>query len=634
MIELFKGYVPTKNKKCLKKFKDAPLMALEEVKDLPEYAGILGEDTILVDIDDHDQSEILMKIVEDMGIDCRVYQTTRGKHFLFRNDNSVKQCFTGAKLVCGLTADIKVGLKNSYSILKYDGKERFIEWDSQDWGHDYQTIPKFLLPVRKCDIDLMNLDDGDGRNSVLFEYILKLNSMGFSKDETRDVLNLINKYIFRSPLPESELETLSRDEAFPSDSFMGKSGFLHDAFAQYLINEKHVVRINGQLHIYKDGVYVTGLREIESSMVSYLPKLKANQRAEAIKYMELVAKEVPVADARWIAFGNGLLNIETGQLEEFSPDKAITNQIPWDYNPDAYSEIADRVLDKMACHDGEIRRLLEECIGYCFYRRNEMSKAFILTGERSNGKSTYLEMVKSVLGEGNVSNLDLAELDERFSVAEMSGRLANIGDDISDEFMQGRSIATFKKIVSGNSVKAEYKGQDVFFFSPYVKLLFSANNIPRTKDKTGAVLRRLVIIPFNAVFSESDEDYDPYIIHKLKEKQVMEYLCRLGVEGLKRVVEQRRFSYSSKVSDAVKEYETENNPVLMFFDEVTEAEIEGHTTDEVYSRYKVFCIENGYSEMTKATFSKELNRKKGFVSRLRKIDGKVFRIYMKEVTVG
>lgn len=400
-------------------------------------------------------------------------------------------------------------------------------------------------------------------------------------------------------------------------------------FAQYLINEKHIVRINGQLHIYKDGVYVSGLRDIESSMVSYLPQLKSNQRTETMKYIELIAKNVEVADARYIAFKNGVYNVITGELTDFSPDFVITNQIPWNFVPEAYSEVCDRVLNKMACNDKQVRLLLEECIGYCFYRRNEMSKAFILTGEKSNGKSTYLEMVKNVLGEDNVSSLDLAELDERFSVAEMSGKLANIGDDISDEFMQGRSIATFKKIVSGNSIKAEFKGQDVFFFSPYVKLLFSANNIPRTKDKTGAVLRRLVIIPFNAVFSEQDEDYDPYIIYKLKEVEPMEYLVRLGVEALKRVVEQRKFSYSEKVNDALREYETENNPVLMFLDEVGQSGIENQLTDEVYRRYKVFCIENGYSEMTKTTFSKEINRKLSLVSKSTRIDGKSIRIYKK-----
>lgn len=627
-MELFKGYVPTKNKKCLRKFKDKPLLNLSEVLNLTEYAGILAENVILVDIDDHDQSEILMDIVEDLQLDCRVYQTTRGRHFLFKNDGKVKQCFTGVKLVCGLTADIKVGLKNSYSILKFNGEERFIEWDIEE-GHDYQNLPTFLLPIKKCEIDLLNLGEGDGRNSTLYEYILKLNQLGISKDESREILKLINKYIFKTPLDESELETLSRDEAFPKDTFIGKSGFLHDAFAQYLINEKHIVRINGQLHIYKDGVYVSGLRDIESSMVSYLPQLKSNQRTETMKYIELIAKNVEVADARYIAFKNGVYNVITGELTNFSHEFVITNQIPWNFNPNAYSEICDRVLNKMACNDKQVRLLLEECIGYCFYRRNEMSKAFILTGEKSNGKSTYLEMVKNVLGEDNVSSLDLAELDERFSVAEMSGKLANIGDDISDEFMQGRSIATFKKIVSGNSIKAEFKGQDVFFFSPYVKLLFSANNIPRTKDKTGAVLRRLVIIPFNAVFSEHDEDYDPYIIYKLKEVEVMEYLVRLGVEALKRVVEQRKFSYSEKVNDALREYETENNPVLMFLDEVGQSGIENQLTDEVYRRYKVFCIENGYSEMTKTTFSKELNRKFGLVSKVTKIDGKPIRIYKK-----
>lgn len=81
------------------------------------------------------------------------------------------------------------------------------------------------------------------------------------------------------------------------------------------------------------------------------------------------------------------------------------------------------------------------------------------------------------------------------------GKLANIGDDISDEFLQGKVIAQFKKIVSGNDIKAENKGQDAYFFKPTVKLLFSANEIPRMRNKGfEAIKRRLVIIPFNAKF--------------------------------------------------------------------------------------------------------------------------------------
>ena len=51
--------------------------------------------------------------------------------------------------------------------------------------------------------------------------------------------------------------------------------------------------------------------------------------------------------------------------------------------------------------------LLEEVIGYTFYRRNELRKAFILIGDKANGKSTFLDMIKNVLGEENVSALDI-----------------------------------------------------------------------------------------------------------------------------------------------------------------------------------------------------------------------------------
>ncbi|MDD3052214.1 MAG: DNA primase, partial [Candidatus Cloacimonetes bacterium] len=118
-MELFKGYVKTKNKECIEKFKDVPssgLHTIDEVKDLPEYAGVLADEVILIDIDDMEQSEVMMNIVEDFQLNCRVYQTTRGRHFVFKN-NGVDKCGTHVKLAIGLTADIKVGHKNSYEIL-------------------------------------------------------------------------------------------------------------------------------------------------------------------------------------------------------------------------------------------------------------------------------------------------------------------------------------------------------------------------------------------------------------------------------------------------------------------------------------------------------------------------------------
>lgn len=128
MYKVFKGYVPTRDKKCLVRFKNRrsqDLYSLEDVEKMPEYAGILADETVLIDVDDFDESEILFHIVQDKKLKCRVYETTRGKHFLFQN-SALETCKTHTRLACGLNADIKLGCRNSYSILKFKGKtEKF-----------------------------------------------------------------------------------------------------------------------------------------------------------------------------------------------------------------------------------------------------------------------------------------------------------------------------------------------------------------------------------------------------------------------------------------------------------------------------------------------------------------------------
>ena len=98
MYQLFKGYVPTKDKKCTMSFKGKTsdeLLNLREAKDLDEFAGILNDNTVLIDMDDYETSEIMMQIVEDRQLACRVYETTRGKHFLFKNDGRIERNKTG-----------------------------------------------------------------------------------------------------------------------------------------------------------------------------------------------------------------------------------------------------------------------------------------------------------------------------------------------------------------------------------------------------------------------------------------------------------------------------------------------------------------------------------------------------------
>ena len=628
----FKGYVETKDKMCVEKFKNRTnFKSYEQVQSLPEFAGILATDTILIDVDDYESSELLFQIVKEKELKCRVYETTRGKHFLFNNPDLVATNRTHASLAIGIFTDIKLGKRNSYSILKFKGKEREIIYDTAE-NEEPADLPKWLLPI-KTNAEFMHMDAGDGRNQALFNYILTLQGNGFSVEESRETIRLINRFILKEPLSDDELEIVLRDDAFAKPIFFKGASFLFDKFAVFLKNNHHIIRINNQLHLYKDGIYVSGQQEIESAMIQHIPPLSKSRRSEVMAYLDILIREnTPVAPAHMIAFRNGMYNIHDDTFSAFTPEHVITNKIDWDFNPNAYFEITDTVLNNISCNEPEIRALLEEMVGYCLYRRNELGKAFILTGDSNNGKSTFLNMLKTMLGKRNVSVLDLKKLGDRFSTIMLFGKLANIGDDISDEFVA--DTAEFKKIVTGEAIDAEQKGQPKFDFEPYVKLIFSANNIPRIGKgrDSAAVLRRLVIIPFNAEFTKEKmgDNFKPYIGDELKGQESMEYLILLGIRGLKRVLENRKFTSSSKVQSELDDYEESNNPILGFFRETDKDEIENEPTNEVYRRYTTYCSENSLQALSSGEFSKQVKKHYRLTIIDKRVNGKKCRIFANE----
>lgn len=629
-----KGFLPTKNKKCTRPYKDKSaeeLMTYDEVKKYSEFAGILAEDAVLIDIDDMEQAEIMLQIVEDRELLCRVYSSRKGMHFLFKNDGSFKKCRTKTKIGCGLCVDIKVGCINSYEVLKIDGKERELLYDVLE-GESYQVAPSFLHEV-KSSHNFLNLADGDGRDSALYGYIMNLTAAGLSTEESIECIKIINNYLLKDKMSDADIERITRDEAFPKTVFFSDKGtFMFDAFAMFMKSEHHIKRINGQLHMFKDGVYVPGYAEIESAMIQHIPTLNRARRKEVLDYLEiLIREEAQATDAKWIAFRNGLLNIHTDEFVDFTPDVIITNVIPWDFNENAYDELTDVTLNNISCNDTNVRKLLEEMVGACMYRNNTLcgGKGFILTGAGSNGKSTLLNMLNCMLGKRNTTSLDIGKFDDRFSTIMLCNKLAVLSDDISDAFLH--DTATFKKVVTGDEISAEQKGQPKFDFTPYCKVIASANNIPRFGKgrDSSAILRRLVIIPFNANFKKNDGTYDdPFIGERLKEQDAVEYLIRIGIEGLKRLLINKTYTTSEKVQKELEEFEEMNNPVLGFFKENTSGDIEGDTTNNVYKNYNEYCIINGLTPMAKGEFSKQCKKYYDLDIADKRINGQKFRIFI------
>lgn len=628
-MNLYKGYVPTSQKKAQMAFKDKTsedLLTLAEAQKFKEYAGILSDDTVLVDIDTEKETEILLNIVKSLELKCKVLKSRSGGHFLFKIDKPLPNR-TKVPLAIGILADIKGCGRASYEVLKIDGNEREVLYDTGE----YQILPKYLFPI-KTSMKLLDLTEGEGRNNALFSYILPLQQNDFTVEECRECIKIINQYVLKDPLSDDELSVVIRDGAFNKPTFFNSRGmFLFDKFAHYLMKSENIIRLNGKLYIYRNGIYESGDNYIEAAMIEHIPNLNQGKRKEVLSYLELLVNTPStVSDANLIAFNNGVLNIVTDEFTDFSPEFIITNKIPHNYVPTAQNDLLDRVMNKLACGDANVQKLLYQAVGYCFYRRNELRKSFFLLGQKRNGKSSFLDMVSTLLGEDNTSNLDLCEIGHQFRTAEIAGKLANIGDDINDEWVSNTAI--FKKVVSGDVITTERKNKDPFKLRSFAKFFFSANSLPRLgrgKD-SAAVLDRLVIIPFDATFSKQDADYDPFIKYKLREEVVMEALIAKAVPALKEVLAEQEFATCDKVKVNLEEFEKANNPILEFFEELDEADYLNEPVKVVYQKYTTFCLSNGLQAMAALEFQRQFKREFDLIVKTILIDGKKVRCYMNE----
>lgn len=623
MSNIYKGYLKGNGKHAASKFKDgSKLLSYHTARKEDSYVGILEDDYIMVDVDDIDEAETLLEIIEEKNIQCSVLETSNGMHFYFRGYDLTANKIKWYSNI-GILCDYKLGIKNTADPLKIDGETR--KWIRK--ASEHEKLPTWLYPYNKKNPNLNKLSEGDGRNDKLFTYILKMQSQGMAKNDIKETISIINEFILDEPVSKSELNIILRDEAFLKESFFIKGSFQHEKFGDFLINEHHICKITNILHIYKEGVYSDKQSDIEEAMIKHIPSLKRMQRQETLAYLQLKAKDKNFSSTQYVVVKNGVFNLETWQLEDFSPDIVTRNKIPVPYVKDAYYEVTDKTFNKLAVNDKKIRSILEEILGYILFRRNEFAATFILTGDGSNGKSSYLKIIRKMVGSDNVASLDLNELDQRFKTAELFGKLVNIGDDISKGYIKESSV--FKKLSTGETLNVERKGKDPFDFTNYAKLIFSANEMPRINDYTDGLGRRLQIVPFKAKFSVNDEDYDPFITDKLLSDESMQYVLNLALKSLKRLLSNKQFTKSKAVEKELEKYQEENNPIISFVNN-EDIELERGVVGDIYMQYKLYCSENGYQPVSNISFSKQIKQLFGYATKQQKIDNKNKRIFFLE----
>ena len=624
---VFKGYRKGKESKIPL---DNKIYTYKDVCNDTNYGAQCADNIIDVSFDDVDLFDQILNICEELNVTTYAIYSPHGGHTYWRYDKHSKDG-TDVILACGVKADIHS--KGTYIPLKCDGVERKEVYDNIT---EIPQLPDWLLPT-KSDQDLWQMKDGDGRNDALSKHVFALGKNKLSEDNIKSICTIINKYILRDSIDDNELNTILRPETFKkisTSSYFDNDGkFIPNEFARQIIETHNVIYTNGQLCIYDQdrGFYDPNTKLIKHTMIDVFNNISMTRRNEVYDYLKIESPDKEQSSRRYILFKNGVYDLAEKKLKPHSPDYVISNQIPWDYNPNAYNELVDKTLDKLSCNDNEIRTLIEECIGYCFYRDSKLGKCFIFTGEKNNGKSTFIFMLNTLLGDDNYSSVDITNLARELDIASLANKLANIKDDIADNYMDGLNVSLFKQVATGNRCRGKFLYDNPFDFYPYATLIFSANNIPRIKDPTGAVTKRMIIIPFNAVFTKDDPDYDPFINEKLCQPECMEYLVKLGVDALLNVITCNGFSECAAANKEIDAYRIDNDSVLSFIQEYGGENIENQPISTVYIAYELHCANNGLKPTTQIMMSKKIRTALKLDVKRSRVNGKLHSVYVKEI---
>ena len=294
------------------------------------------------------------------------------------------------------------------------------------------------------------------------------------------------------------------------------------------------------------------------------------------------------------------------KLRPFDRSDFITYQLPFEYNPQAKAPLFEAYLNKVL-PDAERQRILAEYLGFVFIKHGSNAlkeeKALILYGTGANGKSVFFEVVNALLGVDNVSSYSLQSLtnDNGYFRAKLANKLVNYASEINGKL----EASIFKQLVSGEPVEARLPYGQPFILKQYAKLIFNCNDLPKDVEHTNAYFRRFLIIPFDVTIPPHEQDKN---LHTKIIETELSGVFNWVLEGLNRLLEQKKFSDCEAAQNAVDQYKIESNSVQMF---LSENEYKGSLTNyklikDLYPEYRAFCIDDGMTPFKKLNFIKQL----------------------------
>jgi putative DNA primase/helicase len=549
------------------------------------------------------QKDILPTIV-NLNEPILVFEDTN-KLVIIARDNFNRNT-TLNRLTCGITAST---LGAGKTILlpfksKFNESVKLVNYNFKH-GVEINALPMWLKPTKKIS---SQVDDGlvipivGDPKAPLLDNVNKLKAVGYTKLEIELIIKLVNKEFCQSQLNEVEIdELLKLSEEQLIKQFFDKDKFFHDRLGNYLIKNCFVKKdiISKELYFYDERkkVYCTDEEYLMGYMTRLVPILKNYQKEETINYIKAYLYEEAVKfnnNPYSIVFKNGILDIMTLKFEQMTPEKTESIQLDVYYHPNMKAPIVDEYFNTATNGNKDIETLLYEAIGYSMLKTNELQKAFMLIGGGRNGKSTYLDLIKAILGRQNYTAISFKDLANTFRASALNNKLASLAGDISAQPLTDSDLV--KSIISGEEIMVEQKYKDAHAKALFATLFFAANKLPRTPDQSYGFYRRLTIVPFVADLNNVSRVDGLIFKQKLLHQDSLDYAAYKAVQAIHRLLTTtKEFTTPQAVVEMMEQYKVDNSSILSWFNEAFNGEtrnISHFNNSKAYSHYKLWCSES------------------------------------------
>ena len=604
-----------------------------EIEKIMDGALLLDEDTVVLDFDN--VGDVWKDVLNLYPTRC--IKTTRGAHLYYKRPaNKRINNATNARTYIGLQADYKTGFNNKKSLVtvKQNGIMREVLNDTPI--DKLPELPVALYPIYSKNTNMYGLDDGDGRNSEIYSHIRMLKDNKVEDTDIGKFANFINTKVFKKPLEQQELmntiasavnaESNNNEiDIFTIDK-KGNQKLDEKKLAVWSINELDLHYYAGHIHfineektrffksdmanktlmaeiqkrLAKKGLNITIKQAQESEIVNQIIKLMINGGKMNLTN-EIEEKVYPVQFRNgWILSNNKNMLKTSGVFTPFN--------MTVDYDPNARDENVINFINWFCQNDKDLIGLFEEILGHILMTEKFPHHIFFFIGNTgANGKSTMLNMIENWTNNLH-STVALEQFEKPENLALLIDKLVNCGDDIKASMIE--DSRAMKTITSGNKILCRPLYVNPFEFKPSATLIFTCNEIPFFKDKSGGVARRVVCFPCDAQLEEGKRDMD--MDYKLSTDSAKSTLLNLALKGLQRIYDNHgQLTKVDAVTQATEKYLLESDNIAMFFEE---NDVDGmcdnlanNTFTKLYVIYTEYCKESGYYAVSKKKFSNRLS---------------------------